>query len=356
MKNVFARTLSFVIVGFSALVLLSACTKKDSAEKANKKVHLAIWSNYVTPEMLAEFKSKSGFEVEVSNYSSNEELLAKLQAGASGIDVAVPSDYMVSTMIELGLLESLQLEKVSHFADLDKNLVAQYFDPQNQFSVPFSWGTTGIAVNTSLFKGEVNSWKDLFSNPAAEGKFSLLDDVRETLGAALKSAGKSLNSTDEKDLAAAKELLMTTRSKVRAFSSETYPGLVSGDLPIAHAYSVDALHARATTKGSIRYVIPAEGATRWIDNVVIPRGSKNKEGALALINFLVSPEVGAQRTKLFFSAPSNKKSLDLLPAELKKDPALFPPSDVLARTEMIRELGESLSLWDRSWTEVRASR
>jgi len=345
-----------VLMLAAATIFLGACTKKEGAANATKKVHLAIWSNYVTPETLQEFTKQTGIEVDVSNYSSNEELLAKLQAGASGIDVAVPSDYMVATMAELGLVEPLNLTEIPNFKDMAVNLVGLYFDPTNQYSVPFSWGTTGIAINRSLFKGQIKGWKDLFNSADAKGKFSLLDDVRETLGAALKSNGYSLNSVDETEVASAKKVLMTTRDHVRAFTSETKPGLISGDLPIAHAYSCDALQARAKTKGAVDYIIPEEGCTRWVDTVVIPKGAKAKHEAHLLINFLISPKVGADRAKALFSAPSNVKSLELMDAELKNDPRLFPSAEVLGKCEMIKDLGDSLAAWDKNWTEVRASR
>jgi len=361
MKKFFRLTrFRFVVSSFfmvaAAAIFLGACTKKDGGAEASKKLHLAIWSNYISPEMLREFTKETGISVEISNYSSNEELLAKLQAGAAGIDVAVPSDYMVATMAELGLVEPLNLAEVPNFKDVAANLVGLYFDPANEYSVPFSWGTTGIAVNRSLFKGQIKSFKDLFSSPEAKGKYSLLDDVRETLGAALKSSGYSLNSVDEKEIAEAKKVLMIARNNVRAYTSETKPGLISGDLPIAHAYSSDALQAGAKTKGAVDYVIPEDGCTRWVDTVVIPKGSKAKREAHRLINFLISPKVGAERAKTLFSAPSNVKSFDLMDSELKNDARLFPPAAVLAKCEMIKDLGDSLVTWDKNWTEVRASR
>src|SRR5262249_5007931 len=153
-------------------VCVSACTKKEAssggesaAPAGNRVVNLAIWSNYVSPEMLAEFEKSSGIKVRISNYSSNEELLAKLQAGASGYDVAVPSDYMVFAMVKLGLLEPLDYAQLGNSKSLDAKFMKKAFDPENKFSVPYDWGTTGIAVNRDLYKGELKSWKQLFSNP-----------------------------------------------------------------------------------------------------------------------------------------------------------------------------------------------
>ena len=185
------------------LIIGSACTKKGAeaptaaqsgAATGSKVVNLAIWSNYIKPEVLTEFEKRTGIKVQVSNYSSNEELLAKLQAGASGYDVVVPSDYMVFAMSKLGLLKELDFTQLPNFKSIDPKYLKKQFDPANKYSIPYDWGTTGIAVNRTLYKGKIAGWKDLFNNADLAGKVTLLDDVRETIGAALKAQGLSLNS------------------------------------------------------------------------------------------------------------------------------------------------------------------
>lgn len=349
---------------FGLIATLSACSKpandaSTSAAKATsqekKVVNLAIWSNFVTDEMLKDFETKTGIHAEVSNYSSNEELLAKIQAGASGYDVVVPADYMVLVMAQLNLLAPINHTKISNQAALDPKFMKMYFDTDNKFSLPFDWGTTGIAINRKLFKGELSGWKDVFENKTLAGKYTMLDDVRETLGAALKREGFSLNSKNGDELGKAKQLILKAKKNIKGFTSETLMGLVNGEMAVAHAYSSDALQARQKTNGSIDYKIPAEGCTLWVDNLVIPANAPHIEEAHALINFLLSPEVAAARTTKLFVAPTNKDALKLLPKEVAENSALFPDAKALEKCEMIQDLGESLAQWDRIWTEAKAS-
>jgi spermidine/putrescine transport system substrate-binding protein len=197
----------------------SQVSQNSSSPAQNRVVNLAIWSNYITPELLAKFKEKTGIQVQISNYSSNEELLAKLQAGASGYDVAVPSDYMVFAMIKLGLLNELDYSRLSNAKWVDPKFFKKSYDPDNKYSVPYDWGTTGIAVNRTLYSGKIKGWNDLFQKEDLVGKFSLLDDAREVLGAALKAQKFSLNSKNPEELKKAKELLLKVRPRVKAFTS-----------------------------------------------------------------------------------------------------------------------------------------
>lgn len=358
----FGRKLGFVALG---LTLVAGCTKKPvtastdaaapaAAESGSRVVNLAIWSNYVSPELLSEFQKKTGITVQVANYSSNEELLAKLQAGASGYDVAVPSDYMVFAMIKLGLVHELDYAQLPNSSQLDGKFLKKPYDPDNKYSVPYDWGTTGIAVNRSVYKGEIKGWKNLFNNADLAGKFTLLDDVRETIGAALKAQGFSLNSKDPGELAKAKALLLSVRGKVKAFTSEPMMPLVNGETPVAHAYLSDALQARKQTGGKIEYVIPEEGGTLWIDNLVIPAGSRHLKEAHAFINFLLEARSNVSTVMNVFVSPANKDAFALLPKDFQNNTMLFPSAAALAKCEMIQDLGESLTQWDRIWTEVKA--
>lgn len=348
------KLFSYLIVSVGLVLTAVGCQKKSS-QSGSKVVNLAIWSNYVTPEMIQRFEKNSGLTVQISNYSSNEELLAKLKAGASGVDVAVPSDYMVFAMAQMQMLEKLDQSKLPVVADLNPEFMKKEFDPQNAVSLPLDWGTTGIAVNKKLYSGTVKGWKDLFSKKELGGKFTLLDDVRESLGAALKSNGHSLNATNIEQVKGAQKTLESVRKSVKAFTSETLVGLINGEMAVAHAYQCDALQAKAKTGGQIQYIIPEEGCTQWIDNVVIPKGAQNIEGAYALINFLLSAEISAERTKNIFVGPTNLKAVALLPEAIQKDEQLFLKPAQLAKCEMIHDIGESLVAWDQAWTALKAS-
>jgi len=342
------KTLVAIAAGFT---LICGCTKNSAPEKT---LNLAIWSNYLSPETLTEFKNQTGITVQVSNYSSNEELLAKLQAGASGYDVVVPSDYMVYTMIKLGLLKELDRARIPNAKFLGAKYLKKNYDPINKFSLPYDWGTTGIAFNPDLTKVQIKSWKDLFTKPELAGKFSLLDDARETIGAALKAQGFSLNSKNEVELQKAKAYLLQARPRVKSFTSEPMTPLSTGETPVAHVYMSDALQARRQTQGRIQYILPEEGGTFWLDNLVIPSTAAHITEAHRFINFLLEGKTNAATVMNVFVAPANTSALALLPKELISDRALFPTDAMLAKCEMIEDLGETLAVWDRIWTEVKA--
>ena len=352
------------LVALSAFALMAAhCTQKNPADNTSTQpaskarvVNLAIWSNYLSPDLIALFEKKTGIKIQISNYSSNEELLAKLQAGASGYDVAVPSDYMIFVMTKLALLQELDFLQLPNTKSLDPKFLKKPYDPENKYSVPYNWGTTGIAINRALYSGVVKGWKDLFEKPDLAGKISLLDDAREVLGAALKAQGYSLNSRNEAELLKAKELLLKTRSRIKAFTSEPKMPLINGEITVAHAFMSDALQARRTTGGKVDYIVPEEGCTLWVDSLVIPKGARNLKEAHEFINFLVDASSNVSTVTNILVAPANKLAFALLPKELQKDTMLFPSPATLAKCEMIQDLGVSLALWDRIWTEVKARR
>ena len=346
-------------------LLLFSCTEKSKSAVSQSAVHeittapervvnLAIWSNYLSPELIARFEKKTGIKLQISNYSSNEELLAKLEAGASGYDVAVPSDYMVFAMSQLELVTPLDYKLLPNSKSLDPKLLKRHFDPDNKFSVPYDWGTTGIAINRSLYSGQIRGWKDLFSKEDLAGKFSLLDDAREVIGAALKSQGLSLNSKNPEELQKAKELLFRVRSRVKAFTSEPLMPLVHGETAVAHIFMSDALQARRMKGEKIDYIIPEEGGTFWIDNLVIPKGAAHVSEAHTLINFLLEGSSNVSTVMSVMVAPANRDAYALLPKEYQNNPLLFPIPTMLARCEMIEDLGELLRTWDRIWTEIKA--
>lgn len=343
---------------FCVVAALAGCTSKKETvtERNTRKVNLAIWTNSISEDILKSFEAKTGIQVQVTNFSSNEELLGKLQAGATGYDVIVPTDYMVFVMSKLNLLKELERNKIPNFEKVDAQYMKKDYDKENKFSVPYAWGTTGIAVNKKLYKGDLKSWKQLFENQDLKGKFSLLDDARETLGAALKAQGKSLNSDAQVDIDKAKEMVLQARSRVKAFTSEPISLLVNGEVAVAHAYSCDALKAREQTNGQIEFFVPAEGGTFWLDNLAVFNKSQNTEEAYTLINFLLEPEFAAIRSQKTFSAPVIKNVLALLPAAFRETGGYLPSEKLLSKSEMIEDLGEKSQMWDRAWTEVKASR
>lgn len=332
--------------------LSTACTSKN--QPSDQTVHLAIWGNYVSPEMLQKFTAATGIKVSTSNYSSNEELLAKVQMGASGFDVAVPSDYMVGVMIKTGLLEKLDRSKIPNAKDVSADLLKQPFDPANDYSLPYSWTTSGIAVNRELFKGSMKSWKDLFENPDLQGKLALLDDSREVMAAALKMKGYSVNSTNPAELKAAAEALKKAKPRVKMFTSDTIDILTNREVAVAQSYSSDALQAARNSGHKIEFVLPTEGGTRAIDNLVILKKAKHLENALKLVNFLLSADSDLDRTQRLLAGPILTQTRAKLAPELQKNEAFLPAAGALKKMESLKDLGQDNNQYEEIWTQIKS--
>lgn len=342
-----------LISGLILCGLLIGCTKNIQTEGGSKVVNLSIWGNYLSPEMQSEFEKETGIKINISNYSSNEELLAKVQMGGSGIDVAVPSDYMVDVMRKMNLLEALSNQALSNKNLISDRYLKQDFDPENTYSVPYAWSTAGIAVNRALYKGPIKSWKDILTNDQLKGKFALLDDVRESLGSALKMHGYSVNTTDPAQIQKAKETLLNAKKNVKMFSSDSIDILNNKEVIAAHAYSTEALQAAAKSSDKIEYVIPEEGSTFTIDNLIIVKGAKNIEAAHKLINFLISEKAELNKVKTILAGPILKNTRAQLSKDLQQNEALFPSDATIKKLERIKDLAEKNKLFEDAWTEVK---
>lgn len=317
------------------------------------ELNVYIWSNYLPENVIAEFERRYEARVNVDLYDSNEALLAKLQSGGASYDIVVPSDYMVTVLREQGLLQELNLDALTNFSNLDPQFTALPFDATNQFSVPYMWGTTGIGYRKDKVPGPVDSWAALW-DARYRDRISMLDDVREGLGAALRFLGKSENTTDPAEIEAAARLLIEQKPLVKAYDSGGFDQmLLSGDVWIAQAYSGQIAKAIAADP-NIGYVIPKEGCTIFVDNACIPRGARNKELAHEFINFVLEARVAADIANLTGYSSPNLAARALIRPEMLTNEAAYPTKEMLARCEFIREPGAAIAIYDRWWTEVKS--
>jgi spermidine/putrescine transport system substrate-binding protein len=323
------------------------------------ELHVFHWSEYIDPAVYEQFEQEFGVKVTEDNYASNEDLLAKLQAGATGYDVIVPSDYMVAIMIELGMLAKLDKNNLPNLKNLNPKFTGLPYDPNGDYSVPYQWGTTGIGYRTDIVEEEITGWSSLFDLAKAEkykGKISMLNDVREAMAAALKYKGYSLNSTEPAELEEAKALLTTQKPVLAKYDSESYnDDLVAGDLALAHGWSGDIFLAQSENE-NIAYVIPEEGGVLWVDNVAIPATAtgNRKYTAEVFINYLLEPDIGAMITNFLYYASPNAAALPYINDEIKNNPSIYPGPEVMDRLELIRDVGEATALYDRLWTEIKS--
>lgn len=338
----------------SVLILLTAlfsCTQKSEAPKVLK---LAIWPNYIAEDVIKNFEKQSGIKVEVSNFSANEELYAKLKAGGNVYDLIVPSDYMVEIMAGEGMLEELGATFSAAASNVDPQFLAKDFDKQNKYSLPYAWTATGIAFNKDMLKESFKSWNDLLTKKSVSGNLALLDDGREVIGAVLKSKGKSINSTSESDLKEVKELLKGLRSRVKLFTSEPYLALSNKEIAVAQIYSSDALQLKREGKLNIDFILPDEGSPIAIDNFALPKGTPNKELAQKFVEFILAPDNYKVNFEAQLFGPVVKNLSTLVAENLKSDPVLFPQPDKVAKLEQMKDLGDKTGEFDKLWTEFKA--
>lgn len=358
------KSFTSVTFAITALTFSAACTKQaPSAETAaqnvqsampqTKDLNLAIWGNYISSDLVKKFEAETGIKIHMTHYSSNEELLAKIQMGSSGIDMAVPSDYMVEIMTKMGLLEKIDKALIPNMNLLDPQLLGQDFDKQNEYSIPYIWTTAGIAYNKALLKTSITSWKDFFEQPELKGKSAVLDDVREVMAAAHKLNGYSVNSLQKDEIQKSKDVLIKAKAQFKMFASDTIDILTNKEVVAAQAYSSDALQAAAKSKGQIEFIIPSEGGTRAIDNMVFLKGAKNLWAAHKLANFLLTEEADRNRVQTIFGGPVLAKTKNSLPAELQNNKALFPSSETMKKLEALKDLAEGNQAYEDTWTEIK---
>lgn len=311
------------------------------------------WSEYIDPELISAFEEQYGVTVTEDFFPSNEELFARVADNNPGFDVAVPSDYMVSILADEGLLLPLDHDAIPNLANLAPEFASGLpFDPDLTWSVAYQWGTTGLAVDMEVVGEDFpESWALVFDPAYADqyaGKISLLDDPRETLGAALKYLGYSLNTTDEGQLAEARDVIRSVIDDVAAFDSDQFEDLlVGGEVAIAHGWSGDFFGAfdDASTDDfdayeRYYYFVPEEGGVRWVDNMVILRDAPHPCTAHTFINFLLEPENAAALTNFNFYASPVAAAEPFIDPEILDDPSIYPPPETLANLEFIADTGD----------------
>ncbi len=330
----------------AALALLAGAAQAETLALYN-------WGDYINPEVLTRFTAETGIEVTLDTYSSNEEMLAKIQAGATGYDIVFPSVWMQDIMVKLDLLHETKINESSAFADIDSVFLRSKEDPDSSFCLPYAWGTVGIFYNEDV-TGPVTGWADFFAIPEKTGaKIALLDDMREVLGMGLIMTGESVNSTDPAQIQAAADYVIGQRANVTAFTYESMALLTSGDLAAAH-YFVGG-NVFFTETPNIKYVIPVEGATMYQENICVLKDAPNKEAAQKFLEFYLSPEIAALNVAQQFNGTPNIPANDLTPDFIKSNPNINVSAETMARLQIFEDLGAALKAYDRAWTAIKTA-
>jgi len=332
---------------------LTGCSSEDP-----QVLNLYNWSEYMPQEVLDRFTEETGIQVVYTTYDSNEAMYARLKLldESAAYDLAVPSTYYVSKMRQEDLLMPIDRSKIEGFGNLDDDLINLDIDPDNQYSIPYLWGTTGIAVDTDAVEGEVTAWADLWDE-RFQGKVMLTNDMREVFHVGLRVLGYSGNSTDPQEIEEAYEKLAELMPSVRTFNSDA-PRMpyLEGETDIGMIWNGEAVMGKESMP-SLEYVYPEEGIIAWLDSFVIPKNARNPEAAHQFISFVLQPEISALISEDIGYATPNQAARDLLDESVANDRTSYPTDEDMENAEFQADIGDdALQIYARYWEMLKSGR
>lgn len=339
------------------LLLLLALSTQAAGQPV---LHIYNWADYISPDVIHQFEQQHSCRVVVDTFESNESMYAKFKAGATGYDLVIPTAYMIQIMHAQGMLSALDHRLIPNLPHIDPEVLAKVPDPAMHHSVPYTFAFAAIAVRADKLQARrlppaQATWA-MFDRSALAGRMTLLDDMRETIGAALKSLGYSLNTRDDAQLAAARDVLIRWKQNLALFDNEGYKsGIDSAEFLLVHGYSGDLFQVQMENP-AVQIMIPQEGVTIGCDALVIPKGAHQPQLAHAFINFVLDPATAAQNMEWMGYYCPNKPALEKVSPAFLQNPAITIAPEVRARCEVIQDLGPDLVKYTRIWDQVKAAR
>ena len=354
-----------VTASFFVVAAVSFTTYRHFASPASNELYVYNWGEYIDESVIQDFEAETGIHVVYDLFETNEEMYPVIEAGGVAYDVVCPSDYMIQKMVENDLLAEIDFDNIPNIDQIDPEYMerSKAFDPENKYSVPYTWGTVGILYNDKRLEElgvePPDSWMDLW-DPRLSGEILMQDSVRDAFMCALKPLGYSLNSTDPGELEEAKELLIQQKPLVQAYVIDQVRDKMLGEeAAVGVIYSGEMLYLQELAEGKdfhLEYVIPQEGTNRWIDSWVIPKNARNKENAEKWIDFLCRPDIAKRNFEYITYATPNRGAFELLDPELQQNKAVFPDWDSLQDAEVYQYLGDEVdSLYNELWKEVKSN-
>lgn len=327
---------------------------EDSTSASGGEVNIFVWTEYIPQSVIDKFTEETGIKVNMTTFSSNEDMLAKVKSEEAGaFDIIQPSDYMVKQVIDQGLVQELDTSKFTCMENFDESYLNPSYDPGNKYSLPYLGGVGGIAVNTDKITDEIDAYDDLF-NPAYANQIVVLDDYRALIGMASKTLGYKFNETDTDKLEEIKTKLLTLKNNIKLYDSDSpKSALISGDCNLAFCWSAEIALANAENP-AIEIRFPNEGPYLFFDNWCITEGAKNSDNAYKFIDFINQPENMQLVLEEFPYLCANKAAVDLMGDEYKSNEACNPPAEVIAKGEYVDNLdSDTLAIYDAMWTELK---
>lgn len=343
-----ARTVIFLMI----LVMMLALSSCRSQGMAGPVVNVYNWGEYIDKDLLTKFEEETGIRVTYSQFNTNEDMFVKLKNGTSSYDVVVPSDYMIEKMKNEGMLRPINWANVPNVQYVDEEFLNQSYDPLQEYSAPYFWGTLGIVYNRELVKEPVDSWSILWEEAYA-GDIIMLDSSRDSIGIALKLLGYSMNSRNDEELKQAEELLIRQHPLVYAYLvDQTRDIMKNAEAAMAVMFSGDAVDVLSENE-ELDYAVPKEGSNLWFDAMVIPVTAANPTNAEIFINFMLDPENAAQNAEyVWYSLPSSEAA-ELLSDELRDSDVAYPDPELLEGLEVYRDPGAWIKKYDDIWQNVK---
>lgn len=354
MKKLKKMIVGLVSIGLLAGILSGCGSKAEESAGAAGELNIFVWTEYVPESVIEQFEEETGIQVNMSTFSSNEDMLAKVKSEAEGTyDIVQPSDYMVAQMIAQGMCEELNSKKLTNLSNMNEAYLDRDYDPGNVYSIPYLGGAGGIAVNTDMITEEITSYADLFK-PEYANSLVVLDDYRAVIGIAAKSIGYSMNETDPVKMEEVEAQVLKLKDNIKLYDSDSpKSALIAGDCSLGFCWSAEIALAMEENP-AIKIVYPSEGPYLFLDNWVVPKGAKNYDAAMQFINFMMEERSAQLVGDEFPYLNPNKAGIELLGEEFINNPAKNPPSEVLEKGEFVNNIdGDALKIYDEIWTLLK---
>ena len=339
------------LLGATAAILLAASlgTPRASAEG---ELNFYTWADYTSPELIEKFEAETGITVNIDTFASNEDLLAKMMAGATGYDIIVPGDYLVEILIKEDLLQRVEPNQLANFKNVEPRWIDVYWDPGRNYSIPWMWGTTSFNVNTDVFDGDIHTLAVLFDPPdVLKGRINMFQDSVEVINMALRYLGFPRCNSNPDEMRQVQDLLLRQKEWVRSYSMDPKELIVSGEVDATMNWDGYAIRTRAE-KPSVAFAHPMEGYTGWMDNLAVPKGAENVENAMIFMDFMMVPENIALESNYVGVNGGIMGAAQYFDAELATAPELNAPQGTPDPEFVPACEDDVVRLYDQVWTNV----
>lgn len=349
MKRVLASLLTLAVF-VSVSVGFTGCGSEEG-----KKVTLKVynWGDYIGENVVKKFEDKYNINVVYDTFATNEDMYVKLKAGGSDYDVAIPSDYMIKRMIDEEMVNKIDFNNIPNYKFIDARFKDLAYDPKNEYSVPYMWGTVGIIYNKTMVKDTVDSWNILWDKKYDKQIF-MLDSQRDSIGITLKKLGYSLNTKKLEELENAKDELIKQKDIVQAYvGDEVKDKMISGEAAMAVVWSGDAVFMKKENP-DLEYSIPKEGSNLWFDSMVVLKNTKHQKEAEQFIDFMCDKDIAFENADYIGYSTPQTETKKMMSEDLLGDIAAYPSDEQIKNCEVFEDLSDSIKEYDRIWTEITA--